>query len=1089
MRYAGLLIGALAVLGASPVAAATADLRLALTIDRRPAGSVVVTATVANAGSGAAFEPYAELWNQPARRRFADLLPESRTEIAWTFTTDTWRDTVREIAALRVRYREADGHWKDLVLASGHPANAVAVDPPRWPEPATFALRWKTAPASSGRIVWWRPFAAGIEAPNTWRAAGDLTVEGRLSPNSMITGSSFSVFAILVPDDTQIGATFTSIPVDASDRGRLWRPRGIAIGLWLIGCASLWVLASRRMASVPALAAWASIGTALVALVDPALVALTTTPAGGDYASHIVGLAYLRNHLLPSGRAFGWFPDQFAGFPLMLFYFPLPFIAASLLSASMPLTVALKVASLAGTALLPVAWWVALDWLGAPLIARGIGAAGSTLFLFGEWQSVWGGNVGSTAAGEFAYSLGFSLAWLALARAWRTRDDRHLSRTLAVFFAATALSHGYALVAAVCGVGLMTLHVRRGPARALRLLGVGCVAFGLTAWWLVPFLWNLPWTIGVAARWAVAWRDLCPPALWAPLAIVAIGVGRSVLPRTRDRMAVEGGGWFWLLAFSIAMAGLYSVGFSVGVVDIRFLPFCQAGFILLACWEVGRWIDALPHRAILPAAAAVIVAVTAASAAQMRAVPDWIRWNFNGIERTGPWPYYQDVMTLLASDNSGLRVVFEHHPDLGETGTTRVFEMIPWFSGRGTLEGLYRESAILSPAVYYVQSLLTPSPSCPIEGLECGRFGPAQSMAHLAAFGVNTIITYTDSAARALETSDAVEPRAFIGPYEVFSVKQPAALAEPVRYRPIVDDNADWRGDAYDWFRAGTDFDVPLVLGRQPRIGEPHVRRYAPRMLPREAYESDATVSAIVDGDRITLETSTPGRPVLLKVAYHPGWRAGDGSPIDMAAPGMLMVTPRSARVELRWSSGRAGALGLALTVAALILIMFLPLLSVDVHETSRRTGVVWCAALIAATATAVGFAVVRRPSTDYASLLSQGQQALARRDFPTADGFFVRVLASGDRHHALRDDAGMAYALSAEGAGSRPETEARLRRFLDEFPVSTFRSEALVRLARLLEPNHTDDERQLLDEATEAPLGDPHWKDEARRLRAELAQ
>src|SRR5262249_39850833 len=226
----------------------------------------------------------------------------------------------------------------------------------------------------------------------------------------------------------------------------------------------------------PARRAAIVVGVALVALVAPALFARRPTLAGGDYASHIVGLAYLRNHLLPTGRGFGWFPDQFAGFPLMLFYFPLPFVAASLVSAAMPLTVAMKAVSLTGAFMLPIAWWLALDWLGAPLAARAVAAAGSTLLLFREWQAVGGGDTASTMAGEFAYSIGFSLAWMALALAWRTRDDRRASRALVIMFAATAMAHGYALVAASTGVALMLLHTRRGPARAWRFAAVGIVA-------------------------------------------------------------------------------------------------------------------------------------------------------------------------------------------------------------------------------------------------------------------------------------------------------------------------------------------------------------------------------------------------------------------------------------------------------------------------------------------------------------------------------------------------------------------------------------------------------------------------------------
>ena len=40
--------------------------------------------------------------------------------------------------------------------------------------------------------------------------------------------------------------------------------------------------------------------------------------------AHVWAPAYLRDHLLPHGRITGWTPDWYAGFPALVFYFPLP---------------------------------------------------------------------------------------------------------------------------------------------------------------------------------------------------------------------------------------------------------------------------------------------------------------------------------------------------------------------------------------------------------------------------------------------------------------------------------------------------------------------------------------------------------------------------------------------------------------------------------------------------------------------------------------------------------------------------------------------------------------------------------------------
>jgi len=262
--------------------------------------------------------------------------------------------------------------------------------------------------------------------------------------------------------------------------------------------------------------------------------------------------------------------------------------------------------------------------------------------------------------------------------------------------------------------------------------------------------------------------------------------------------------------------------------------------------------------------------------------------------------------------------------------------------------------------------------------------------------------------------------------------------------------------------------------------------RYRPGGLPRERYESEVIAKAVIDGDRIAIDTSSPGRPVLIKVAFHPGWRADDGSPIEMAAPGMLLVTPRGSHVELRWSSGAAGSLGLALTIAAVVALALLPLIPIAAYEVDPGKGIAWCAVVLAVLAGGMGLAVWRHPPVDYGDLLAAGQRAAGARDFAAADRAYLRVLAATDPHHALRDDAWLSYALSAESAGNTVEFVARLVRFLDEFPVSPLRSEVLVRLANAYGSSRPADSRRALVEAADAPLGDAGWKAEARRLLAE---
>jgi hypothetical protein len=83
---------------------------------------------------------------------------------------------------------------------------------------------------------------------------------------------------------------------------------------------------------------------------------------------------------------------------------------------------------------------------------------------------------------------------------------------------------------------------------------------------------------------------------------------------------------------------------------------------------------------------------------------------------------------------------------------------------------------------------------------------------------------------------------------------------------------------------------------------------------------------------------------------------------------------------------------------------------------------------------------------------------------------------------HGYRDDAAFYRALVALEAGDDVTAVDRLRAFLDGFPVSTYRAEALVRLAELHEARgDTGSVRAALEEARVAPLAPEHWRETAR--------
>jgi hypothetical protein len=778
--------------------------------------------------------------------------------------------------------------------------------------------------------------------------------------------------------------------------------------------------------------------------------------------------------------------DQYAGFPLFLFYFPLIFLVIVLLSVALPLTVAMKIGSLAGALLLPLAWVQSLRWLDAPRPARWLAPAAALAFLLIETQATWGGNLASLLAGEFAYALGFPLAWLAATHAWKTRDRTAGWWPAAAFLALAGLAHGYTLIAAALGIGLLVIHPRLWWRRCWHVARIGLVAFGLLAWWLVPLLGNLPWTNGFRESWEIGGLgDLLPPAVLVACAVLLAGVVGRLATRRGTALAP---GQVWLVAFAMALFVVYKLGYSLGVVDVRYLPMMHGALLLAGCFELGAWI-ALAGPARRPLlAAACIAAISAVTMLGVRYVPSWVRWNMGGMDRTSRWPDFRGVMDAVEGRIDQPRVAWEHHPDHNAAGTIRAFELLPWFARRATLEGLYFQSAVLAPAVFYLQSELSLRPSCPLPAYECGRFDPARAVDHLRLLGAGQLVAYTDSLKRSLASSADFESRDRSGVYEIFALADPPSLVEPVGVHPVVDVWPDWRREAYDWFRAGTDLDIPLILGQAAGPVWPSVDRYRPGGLPRTVYADRPAVRVEILDQAIRIETDTPGHPLLVKVGYHPGWKASDGSAIDLVAPGMLLVTPRSRNLTLEWSAGWPGRVGLvltALTVLGLVVVASRRSASSRARDPrlpeAKRAGWVGIAALAVVSITAI--LVLRRghPPYDFPALLAEGQRRLSDGRFAEADESFRRML-SVDTPHGYRDDAAFYRAIVAEEAGDQLAALRRLRAFLEDFPVSTYRAEALVRLADLYTARgEVARARRALEEARLAPLARAHWQATAR--------
>jgi hypothetical protein len=348
-----------------------------------------------------------------------------------------------------------------------------------------------------------------------------------------------------------------------------------------------------RRPSAPAVATFVAVVAVVVVTLwalDPALLLAQTTTTGGDTGAHVALAAFLKNALLPHLHVTGWDPGAYDGYPLYTFYFPLPDLLAAVLGYVMPFTIAFKIATVLGSLTLPVAAWAFGRLAGLERPRPAVLALATLPFLFDQSFTIYGGNLFSTMAGEYAFSLGLSAALVFLGlvvRGLRTNRQRAAAALLLAF---CVLCHLVAALVALAGVVVALLLVgvtRRRLWWAVTVVGTGLL---LTAWWAVPFALEQPFSTNMGWVNVTTYAALlAPPAdRWA---LVVAALGCVVALVRRDRVA-------GLLAIlGAAAAGALVLDPQGKLYNTRFLPlwwlcaYLLAGYFVAEAgvWLVSRW--------------------------------------------------------------------------------------------------------------------------------------------------------------------------------------------------------------------------------------------------------------------------------------------------------------------------------------------------------------------------------------------------------------------------------------------------------------------------------------------------------------------
>lgn len=653
------------------------------------------------------------------------------------------------------------------------------------------------------------------------------------------------------------------------------------------------------------------IGAFLLSFFRPDLLLLKTTTAGGDTASHYYTAQYLRDVLLPQGKIMGWLPANYAGFPVFYHYFPLPFLLMALLSYLIPLQISFKLITVLGTFLLPLCVYLMFRTMEYEYPVPVVGGIFSLAFLFNERNSMWGGNIPSTLAGEFSFSLSLAVFVVFLGTFYRgIREDKHILLNAFLFFL-MGFSHGYTLV--FFGFLSFFFLLGRDFVRNLwYMFRVYALGGMFLAFWFLPFLANAPYVTPFHITWHFGspWEVL-PPVLIPFFVLSAAALALNL----RDRRT-----HFFAFALLISTV-FYFLGPKLGLVDIRFLTFAQFFLTIIAATFLH---DISKHLNLVPIVPMILLlAVFMWVNANTTYIKSWISWNYLGFEKKTTWPVLEEMFDHLKRTDDGGRVVYENSTKYEALGTMRIFESLRMFAGRDTLEGLYMQSSITGPCVFYIQSEISKDVSAPFWSFPVSPFNLRNGAQHLNHFNVTQFIARSDKVKEAIRDMPEYRLEKKFGELDVYRVvSTDGHYVVPARYAPVRFTQKDWRMGFYNWFKVPDLQEVPVVYA--PDDGSRFKYQcadaaQAPKVPLRVPWHR---ISEKMGNETVEFETNLIGHPHIIRVSYHPNWRVEGADRVYLTTPTFMLVYPNEKKVKLTFAKSIYNYLGEAVSVLALLGVM-----------------------------------------------------------------------------------------------------------------------------------------------------------------------
>lgn len=444
-----------------------------------------------------------------------------------------------------------------------------------------------------------------------------------------------------------------------------------------------------------------------------------------------------------------------------------------------------------------------------------------------------------------------------------------------------------------------------------------------------------------------AFKDIFPSEIWPISAIAFLGIMHSIRKKIINTLPLIWTTFVLIIAF-----------FSLGggrLWNARLLPFLFFSIYLWAAYGLFSLLSvivyilkvyfAVPTSFTRQFFAVIVAAIvgTVIIFSSSKAMP-WIEWSYSGYEAKPDWSQYKQINDFIDNLPPG-RVMNEHDNErIGEFGTPRAFELIPYWTDKPVMEGLLVEGSFTSPYHFVNQAELSPKPGSGMSGIDFPSLNISRGITHLQLMNVRYFIASSPEVVSQVSNDLRARLLTKIGDFSIFEIRGDYMYVEVMKNLPVRVRTDDWRSTIILWYLNEIDLSVPIIWDR----GEAAIKEF--KLIDDENVTNPpfdpinvkgGVISEEIEDERITFETNAIGYPHIIKVSYFPNWWAQGADGPFVVSPSFMMVIPRQQKVTLTYLPTTSDIAGDVITGIGWLIILAFLIINIYKSVTERKINLV----------------------------------------------------------------------------------------------------------------------------------------------------